>query len=107
SVRTSINTTRTRFREGRDAEGLQQSQSGYLNHFEYVEIPLRVADPQFTLDAETKLAEGRQPIRDVRPPDVRDRIIERRGIIDEAERRLSSPGFTAPLLIATQSFLII
>jgi high-affinity iron transporter len=107
NVRTSINTTLTLFKQGRDAAALQQSQSGYLNHFEYVEIPLRVADPQFTLDAETKFAEVRQAIRDGRTSDVKDRIVELRGIIDEAERRLSSPGFTAPLLIASQSFLII
>jgi high-affinity iron transporter len=107
NVRTSINTTLTLFKQGRDAEALKQSQSGYLNHFEYVEIPLRVADPQFTLDAETKFAEVRQSIRDGRTADVKDRIVELRGIIDEAERRLSSPGFTAPLLIGTQSFLII
>ncbi len=106
-VRSSINTTLSLFKEGRDAEALKQSQSGYLNHFEYVEIPLRVADPQFTLDAETKFAEVRQAIRDGRTGDVKDRIVELRGIIDEAERKLSSPGFTAPLLIASQSFLII
>jgi high-affinity iron transporter len=72
-----------------------------------VEIPLRVADPQFTLDAETKFAEVRQAVRDGRTDDVRDRIVELRGIIDEAERKLSSPGLTAPLLVASQSFLII
>jgi high-affinity iron transporter len=107
NVRASINETLTLFKEGRDAEALKQSQSGYLNHFEYVEIPLRVADPQFTLDAETKFAEVRQAIRDGRTGDVKDRVVELRGIIDEAERKLSSPGFTAPLLIASQSFLII
>ncbi len=107
SVRASINTTLSLFKQGKDDAALQQSQSGYLNHFEYVEIPLRVADPQFTLDAETKFAEVRQAIRDGRTGDVKARIIELRGIIDEAERRLSSPGFTAPLLIASQSFLII
>lgn len=107
NVRTSINETLTLFKEGRDPAALQQSQSGYLDHFEYVEVPLRVADPQFTLDAETKFAEVRQAIRDGRTSDVKDRIVELRGIIDEAERRLSSPGFTAPVLIASQSFLII
>ena len=60
NVRSSINTTLTLFKQGKDAAALKQSQSGYLNHFEYVEIPLRVADPQFTLDAETKFAEVRQ-----------------------------------------------
>ena len=42
-----------------------------------------------------------------RPTPVRDRIVELRGIVDEAERRLSSPGLTAPLLVTSQSFLII
>ena len=49
----------------------------------------------------------RQAIRDGRTGDVRDRIVELRGIVDEAERKLSSPGLTAPLLVTSQSFLII
>jgi high-affinity iron transporter len=107
NVRVSMNETLSLFKQGKDAEALKQSQAGYLNHFEYVEIPLRVADPQFTLDAESKFAEVRQAIRDGRTGDVRDRIVELRGIVDEAERKLSSPGLTAPLLVTSQSFLII
>ena len=90
-VRVSINETLDLFKQGKDAEALKQSQQGYLDHFEFVEIPLRVADPQFTLDAESKFAEVRQAIRDGRTGDVRDRIIELRGIIDEAERRSVEP----------------
>lgn len=106
-VRTSMNETLSLFKEGKAAQALKQSQAGYLDHFEYVEIPLRVADPQFTLDAESKFAEVRQAIRDGRTGDVRDRIVELRGIVDEAERKLTSPGLTAPLLVTGQSFLII
>lgn len=106
-VRVSMNETLSLFKQGKDAQALKQSQAGYLNHFEYVEIPLRVADPQFTLDAESKFAEVRQAIRDGRTNDVRDRIVELRSIVDEAERKLSSPGLTAPLLVTSQSFLII
>ena len=107
NVRVSMNETLSLFKQGKNAQALEQSQAGYLNHFEYVEIPLRVADPQFTLDAESKFAEVRQAIRDGRTSDVRDRIVELRSIVDEAERKLSSPGLTAPLLVTSQSFLII
>jgi high-affinity iron transporter len=106
-VRVSMNETLSLFKQGKEAQALKQSQQGYLNHFEYVEIPLRVADPQFTLDAESKFAEVRQAIRDNRTADVRDRIVELRGIVDEAERKLSNPGLTAPILVTSQSFLII
>jgi high-affinity iron transporter len=106
-VRVSMNETLSLFKQGKEAQALKQAQQGYLRHFEYVEIPLRVADPQFTLDAESKFAEVRQAIRDNRTSDVRDRIVELRGIVDEAERKLSSPGLTAPLLVTSQSFLII
>jgi high-affinity iron transporter len=106
-VRVSMNETLSLFKQGHEAAALQQAKRGYLNHFEYVEIPLRVADPQFTLDAESKFAEVRQAIRDDRTGDVRDRIVELRGIVDEAERKLSSPGLTAPVLVTSQSFLII
>ena len=44
-VRTSINETLSLLKEGKREQALAQSRAGYLDHFEYVEIPLRLADP--------------------------------------------------------------
>jgi len=107
-TRASIDETLALFKAGRTEAALEQAQSGYLRHFELVEVPLRVADAQLTLDAEQKFAEIRQLIRsDASTSEVKDRIVELRGLVDSAERKLSSPGLVAPMLVTGQSFLII
>jgi len=107
-TRASIDETLALFKAGRTEAALEQAQSGYLRHFELVEVPLRVADPQLTLDAEQKFAEIRQLIRSDAPTsEVKDRIVELRGLVDSAERKLTSPGLVAPALVTGQSFLII
>lgn len=107
-TRASIDETLALFKQGRTEAALEQAQSGYLRHFELVEVPLRVAGPQLTLDAEQKFAEIRQLIRSDAPSsEVRDRIVELRGMVDSAERKLTSPGLVAPALVTGQSFLII
>ena len=68
SVRISIDETLALFKAGRDAEALEKARSGYLNHFEAVEIPLRVVDPNLTVEAESLFAEVRQlPTRRLEP----------------------------------------
>ena len=108
STRTSIDETLALLKAGHREAALRQAQSGYLGHFEEVELPLRVADPQLTLDAEGKFAEIRQSIKDgASTQQVRDQILELRSLIDDAERTLTDKGLTAPVLVAGQSFLII
>ena len=93
--------------ESRDA-AFAQARSGYLDHFELVEIPLRVVDPGLTVKAEAQFAEIRELIRnDGSVDEVRTQIITRRGIVDDAERRLTDVGIGAPALVVGQSFLII
>ncbi len=107
-TRTSIDETLSLLEQGKRDEALSRSQSGYLSHFELVEIPLRIADPELTLDAEQTFAEVRQLIRSDAPTgEIRDKIIELRGYVDNAERKLTDPGLSAPLLVTSQSFLII
>ncbi|MGZ4681744.1 MAG: FTR1 family iron permease [Acidimicrobiales bacterium] len=112
NVRTSIDETLRLLKasdsqESRDA-AFEQARSGYLDHFELVEIPLRVVDPALTVKAEAQFAEIRELIRDDGSVDeVRTQIIALRGIIDDAERRLTDVGIGAPALVVGQSFLII
>jgi high-affinity iron transporter len=108
AVRTSIDQTLELVKQGRIEEAFTQAKTGYLDHFEYVEVPLRVVAPDLTADAETKFAEIRGLIRAGAPVGVvRDNIVELRRLIDDTERRLTDTGFDAAAVVAGQSFLII
>ncbi|HEX6403006.1 MAG TPA: FTR1 family protein [Pseudonocardiaceae bacterium] len=107
-VRASIDQTLELVKQGKIDEAYTQAKTGYLDHFEYVEIPLRVVAPDLTAEAETKFAEIRGLIKDNAPVDaVRTNIIELRRLIDDTERRLTDTGFDAAAVVAGQSFLII
>jgi high-affinity iron transporter len=108
AVRASIDQTLELVKQGNIEQAYTQAKTGYLDHFEYVEVPLRVVAPDLTADAETKFAEIRGLIKDKAPVDVvRANIIDLRRLIDDTERRLTDTGFDAAAVVAGQSFLII
>lgn len=108
AVRASIDRTLELVKQGQIEQAYEQAKTGYLDHFEYVEVPLRVVAPDLTADAETKFAEIRGLIKSGAPVDVvRANIIELRRLIDDTERRLTDTGFDAASVVAGQSFLII
>ncbi|MGH3686005.1 MAG: FTR1 family protein [Pseudonocardiaceae bacterium] len=108
AVRASIDQTLELVKQGNVEQAYAQAKTGYLDHFEYVEVPLRVVAPDLTADAETKFAEIRGLIKDKAPADVvRANIIDLRRLIDDTERRLTDTGFNAAAVVAGQSFLII
>ncbi|HEU0089861.1 MAG TPA: FTR1 family protein, partial [Pseudonocardiaceae bacterium] len=95
-------------KQGRTEEAYTQARKGYLDHFEYVEVPLRVVAPDLTADTETKFAEVRGLMKSgASVEQVRANIVELRRLIDNAERRLTDTGFDAAAVVAGQSFLII
>ena len=107
-VRTSIDQTLELSKAGDARRAFDEAKRGYLSHFEYVEIPLRAADPGLTADAETKFAEIRGLIQTGAPiGEIRDNIVDLRRLIDSAERTLTDQGVAAPTVIAGQSFLIV
>ncbi|MDT4916926.1 MAG: high-affinity iron transporter [Pseudonocardiales bacterium] len=107
-VRASIDQTLALIKAGRAEQAFAVAKDGYLSHFEYVEIPLRVIDPGFTADVETQFAVIRNAISDGDPVDsIRDEIVTLRAMIDSVERRLTALGVGGPLVVAAQSFLII
>jgi high-affinity iron transporter len=107
-VRTSIDQTLELSKAGDARQAFDEAKRGYLSHFEYVEIPLRAADPGLTADAETTFAEIRGLIQTGAPIDeIRDSIVKLRRLIDSAERTLTDQGVAAPTVIAGQSFLIV
>lgn len=107
-VRVTIDETLRLLDAGRRDEALAVSKSGYLDHFESVEIPLRVADPELTLKAEETFAEIRGLIKtNASTGEIRDKIVELRGTINDAERKLTSKGLGAPLLVFGQAFTVL
>ena len=107
-TRRSIDETLALLKDGDPADALEEAKSGYLAHFEQVEIPLRIADNELTIEAEAQFALIRQAIKDDRPIDeIRDEIIVLRDLLDQAERKLTDAGVGAPTLVASQSFLIL
>ena len=108
NVRISIDLTLSLIKQGKSQQAFDAAAKGYLNHFELVEVPLRIIDNGLTIDAEGRFADIRQLIRDGAPVDeVRDKLIELRGVLDTIERKLTATGAAAPALIFGQSFLII
>ncbi len=108
TVRDSIDDTLALIKAGQADQAFEEAREGYLRHFEFVEVPLRIVDADLTLEAETKFAEIRGLIRsDASTDEIRDNIVELRGLIDDAERHLTDTGISAPTVVFGQSFLII
>src|SRR3954463_6335817 len=84
------------------------SRSAYLDHFEFVEIPLRLRNPNLVLDTEFKFAKLRNDIRDgaglgtIRS----DTAGVRAGLID-VDRELARKGLAAPAVAFGFSFSIV
>jgi high-affinity iron transporter len=108
NVRISIDLTLSLIKQGRSEEAFTAAADGYLNHFELVEVPLRIIDNDLTIDTEGRFADIRQLIRNHAPVDrIRDELVALRGALDSIERKLTATGAAAPALIFGQSFLII
>jgi high-affinity iron transporter len=84
------------------------ARSAYLDHFEFVEIPLRLRNPNLVLDTEFKFAQLRNDIRDGAPlGDVRSDVATvRQGLLD-VDRELAAKGVAAPLVAFGFSFSIL
>jgi len=107
-VRQSIDRTLALAKSGHADQAFAEAKDGYLSHFELVEVPLRVVDPELTADAETKFAEIRGLINSHASTDeIRSNIVELRSLVDDAERRLTDEGLGAPAVVFGQSFVII
>jgi high-affinity iron transporter len=84
------------------------ARTAYLDHFEFVEIPLRLRNPDLVLDTEFKFAELRNSIRDgASLSRIRSKTAEvRQGLLD-VDRELASKGLAAPAVAFGFSFAIL
>ena len=94
--------------DGDRERAYEVARSAYLDHFEQVEIPLRLRDPNLVLDLEFKFAELRDGIQSATPVgDTRSTAGEIQTGLDDVERELTDPGIAAPLLAFGFSFSIL
>ncbi|HEY3018906.1 MAG TPA: FTR1 family protein [Solirubrobacteraceae bacterium] len=84
------------------------ARTAYLDHYEYVEIPLRLRDPNLVLDTEFKFAELRSDLQARRPyAEIRADVRDVRGGLDATDRALAAKGVAAPALAYGFSFSIL
>jgi high-affinity iron transporter len=84
------------------------SRAAYLDHFEVVEIPLRLLDADLTLDMEYRFADLRSKMQAGAPAsEVEQSIRSVREGVDEIEAMFSQVGALAPALAFGASFTII
>jgi high-affinity iron transporter len=96
------------YEEGDADAAYTAARNAYLDHFEYVEIPLRVRDEGLTLELEEDFATFRNQIEAGADVDsVEATVAELRRGLDSVERTLSEPGIAAPIIAAGYSFLIL
>ncbi len=88
--------------------GYDLARSAYLDHFELVEIPLRLRDPNLVLDLEFAFADLRDGIRDgASLSEVQGAAREVRSGLRDVKRELEEKGFAAPALAFGFSFTIL
>jgi high-affinity iron transporter len=84
------------------------ARSAYLDHYEYVEIPLRLRDPNLVLDTEFQFAELRHDLAARRPIDeIRSDVRAVRDGVHKTDVALAERGFAAPALAFGFSFSIL
>jgi high-affinity iron transporter len=84
------------------------ARSAYLDHFEFVEVPLRLRNPNLVLDTEFTFAEFRNEIRSGASVDtVRDSTVKLRGQLLDVDRELGKKGIAAPAIAFGFSFSIL
>ena len=84
------------------------ARSAYLDHFEFAEVPLRLRDPNLTLDVEFLFATLRNDIKGGEPVATLEADVRAiRGGLADADRALSSTGLGAPLIAFAYSFSIL
>jgi high-affinity iron transporter len=96
------------FKAGDREKAYALSRKAYLDHFEFVEIPLRLRNPNLVLDTEFKFAKLRNDIRDgASVGQIRsDTAVVRAALID-VDRELARKGVAAPLVAFGFSFSIL
>lgn len=108
AIRELMRQSQEAYRAGDPETALRLARQAYLDHFELVEIPLRIIDPNFTLEMEYRFAEWRNQIEAGAPAaEVNATVQELERGLDEVEALFEGPGLVAPTLVTVASFSIL
>ncbi|MCV0366595.1 MAG: FTR1 family iron permease [Nitrosopumilus sp.] len=107
-IRDTLQALLVQYDEGDFQSAYTSARTAYLDSYEFVEIPLRAIDPDFTLEVEFQFAELRNMIQNQAPSeDIQEVVIAIKRNLDESERLVSGVGTLAPMIAFTSSFAII
>jgi high-affinity iron transporter len=107
-IRQSLQSLLIQYKEGDYQSAYATARTAYLDSYEHVEIPLRVIDPNFTLEAEIQFAELRNLINNRADYDkVQEATVAIKRSLDESERLVSGTGTLAPAIAFSSSFALI
>src|SRR4051812_14775488 len=107
-ARVLVDRTLAAAKAGDYGRAYELARAAYLDHYEYVEIPLRLRNPNLVLDTEFKFAELRNDLRHRRSRDViRADIRDVRGGLLATDRELAAKGVAAPAIAFGFSFTIL
>src|SRR3954468_21451843 len=95
-------------KQGDRGRAYRLARDAYLDHYEFVEVPMRLRDPNKVLDTEFKFAQMRNDIRDGAPlSDIRGDVADVRAGLLDSDRILASKGVAAPAVAFGFSFSIL
>jgi high-affinity iron transporter len=96
------------YKAGDRDRAYELARSAYLDHFEFVEVPLRLRNPNLVLDAEFTFADLRNRIKAGAPvDDVRTSVVKLRSQLLDVDRELAKKGIAAPAMAFAFSFSIL
>src|SRR3954452_14331420 len=108
TAQTLIDRTLAAAKAGDYGRAYELARTAYLDHYEYVEIPLRLRNPNLVLDTEFEFAELRNDLRHKRPIDeIRADVRDVRGGMLATDRELAAKGVAAPAIAFGFSFTIL
>ncbi|CAN5648051.1 hypothetical protein BH18ACT15_BH18ACT15_15020 [soil metagenome] len=107
-ARTAVQRSVDLYAGGRATAAHELAREAYLEHFEYVEVPLRVRDEPLTLQTEEDFSRLRGAMESGAPVDaVQAAASDVLRDLDSGERTLAEPGLAAPLLAAGYAFVVL
>jgi high-affinity iron transporter len=107
-ARADVSAALDAYKAGDRQRAYDLARSAYLDHFEFVEVPLRLRNPNLVLDAEFTFAEMRNKMRAGAPVgDVRDSTVKLRSQLLDVDRALGEKGIAAPAIAFGFSFSIL
>jgi high-affinity iron transporter len=108
NIRDLLDQSMRAYRLGDYTTAFKLSRSAYLDHFENIELPLRIRNADLTFDFENRFAKLRTAMQRGQSPSVVEPMLESvRSALDEVDSMFVDTGAAAPTLALVSGFSII